>query len=135
MISEYFCIDNVLTLRKIAIWMSKNAKKLYTFLEKKLPKIVFFQNNCHWNKMSRLWLFFTFKWRFAGGPCNMSFTIISGFPPGIPGNIRTRYPIMPVYSEGNTVWKELQALRTMMMDIQGNREFFEKDPGLGEFVR
>ncbi|GFO40349.1 hypothetical protein PoB_006685400 [Plakobranchus ocellatus] len=55
--------------------------------------------------------------------------------PGIEGNVRTRYPIMPIYGEGSTVWKELEALRTMLMDMQSNIPYFEKDPGVGECER
>ncbi|KAK3766329.1 hypothetical protein RRG08_044519 [Elysia crispata] len=42
--------------------------------------------------------------------------------PGIEGNVRTRYPIMPIYGE---------ALRTMVMDMQKYLPYFENDPGLG----
>ncbi|RUS88014.1 hypothetical protein EGW08_004180, partial [Elysia chlorotica] len=51
--------------------------------------------------------------------------------PGIEGNVRTRYPIMPIYGEGSTVWKEMEALRAMVMDMQKYKPYFEKDPGLG----
>ena len=52
--------------------------------------------------------------------------------PGIDGNVRTRYPIMPIYGEGSTVWKEMEALRDMMMDMQKYLPYFEHDPGLGK---
>lgn len=32
------------------------------------------------------------------------------------GVLRTRYPVMPVHGEGNAVWKELNAIRDLLMD-------------------
>ena len=34
------------------------------------------------------------------------------------GVLRTRYPIMPVDEEGAPVWKELEALRDVVMDMR-----------------
>ena len=40
------------------------------------------------------------------------------FLPNIPGVgiLRTRYPIMPVHGEGGSVWKELNALKEIVMN-------------------
>ncbi|RUS87389.1 hypothetical protein EGW08_004843 [Elysia chlorotica] len=51
--------------------------------------------------------------------------------PGITGNLRTRFPIFPVHEEGSTAYKEVEALREMMMDIGENIELFKTAPPLG----
>ena len=40
------------------------------------------------------------------------------FLPSIPGVgiLRTRWPIMPVHGEGNSVWKELNAIKDILMN-------------------
>ena len=40
------------------------------------------------------------------------------FLPNIPGIgvLRTRYPIMPVHGEGGSVWKELNAIKEIVMN-------------------
>jgi hypothetical protein len=42
------------------------------------------------------------------------------FIPNIPGvgRVRQRYPIMPVHYEGNTIWKELEALKDIVLASQ-----------------
>ena len=49
------------------------------------------------------------------------------FPP-IPdvGTLRQRYPIMSIYGEGNSVWKELEALKDIVMDFRDNEELFRQ---------
>ena len=37
--------------------------------------------------------------------------------PGI-GKIRLRYPIAPIHSDGSTIWKELQVLKDIVMEMQ-----------------
>ena len=36
------------------------------------------------------------------------------------GVIRQRYPIAPIYAEGNTIWKELEAVKDLVMDPVSN---------------
>ncbi|XP_046577079.1 uncharacterized protein LOC124284987 [Haliotis rubra] len=50
--------------------------------------------------------------------------------PNIPGmgKIRMRYPIAPIHGEGSGVWKELDALKDMMMDIEKYKGLFEEPP-------
>ena len=83
-----------LTLRKIAIWLSKNCQKL-RHLKKKLPKIVFFfQKNCQWQFSWKKWQslafffikcqvfgnFFTFKWQFSWcSGLGLTFSMLSVF--------------------------------------------------------
>ncbi|XP_046381878.2 uncharacterized protein LOC124152867 [Haliotis rufescens] len=52
--------------------------------------------------------------------------------PNIPGvgKIRMRYPIVPVHMEGSGVWKELDALKDMLMDIQKYKGLFHHHPTL-----
>ena len=50
-----------LTLRKIAIWMSKNCPKLDIFFKKNWQKIVIFF------KCQVFGIFLTFNWQFSGG--------------------------------------------------------------------
>ncbi|XP_071093262.1 uncharacterized protein [Haliotis cracherodii] len=47
--------------------------------------------------------------------------------PGL-GPVRTRYPILPVHGEGMSVWKELDALKDIAMNVQKNAATFEKNP-------
>ncbi len=52
------------------------------------------------------------------------------FLPSIPGVgvLRTRYPIMPVHGEGGAVWKELNALKDIVMDQKKHaRMFYDND--------
>ena len=44
------------------------------------------------------------------------------------GVLRTRYPVMPVYAEGSTVWKEVEALRDIVMDMGKYMKYFETRP-------
>ena len=37
------------------------------------------------------------------------------------GKLRTRYPIMPVHGEGSSVWKELNALKEIIMDPEAHK--------------
>eukprot|EP00794_Sanderia_malayensis_P005384 gene5384-6057_t len=48
------------------------------------------------------------------------------FLPNIPGVgvMRTRYPIMPVHGEGSPVWKELNALKEIVMDPKKHARMF-----------
>ena len=52
------------------------------------------------------------------------------FLPNIPGvgALRTRYPIMPVYAEGSSIWKELEALRDIVMNMGKYTKYFEVPP-------
>ena len=45
------------------------------------------------------------------------------FLPNIPGVgvLRTRYPIMPVHGEGGSVWKELNAIKEILMDPEAHK--------------
>lgn len=36
------------------------------------------------------------------------------------GSIRQRYPIMPVHGEGSAVWKELEAMKDVILESQSN---------------
>ena len=47
------------------------------------------------------------------------------------GVLRTRYPIMPVHAEGSTVWKEVEALRDIVMNMGKYSRFFEVSPPFG----
>ena len=44
------------------------------------------------------------------------------------GRIRIRYPVMPAYYEGNAIWKEIQALKDIVL-----QPFTEKDKYYEEF--
>ena len=44
------------------------------------------------------------------------------------GVMRMRYPIMPAHIEGNGVYKELDALKVAMMNMQTYERYFERDP-------
>ena len=50
--------------------------------------------------------------------------------PGV-GVLRTRFPIMPVHAEGSTIWKEMEALRDIVMDMSKYLKFFETRPPFG----
>ena len=47
------------------------------------------------------------------------------------GTVRQRYPIMPIYGEGSSVWKELEALKDIVLDFRDNealyRQFMAED--------
>ena len=45
------------------------------------------------------------------------------FLPNIPGVgvLRTRYPIMPVHGEGSAVWKELNAIKEILMNPEAHK--------------
>lgn len=60
---------------------------------------------------------------------------ISVFFPSISGIgiLRQRYPIFPVHGEGSSVWKELEALKEVVLNPLSNRNMFTEDPG-GEAV-
>jgi len=45
------------------------------------------------------------------------------------GQVRLRYPIMPVHGEGSGVWKELNALKDMTMHMNRYASLFEERPG------
>ena len=49
----------------------------------------------------------------------LSFTGVRIFLPNMSrvGIVRQRYPIMPVHGEGSAVWKELEALKDMVMEM------------------
>ncbi|KAK7100199.1 uncharacterized protein [Littorina saxatilis] len=44
------------------------------------------------------------------------------------GVLRTRYPIMPVYAEGSPIWKELEALREVVMNMNKYKKYFKSVP-------
>ncbi|XP_041361296.1 uncharacterized protein LOC121377385 [Gigantopelta aegis] len=44
------------------------------------------------------------------------------------GVIRQRYPIMPVHGEGSAVWKELNALKEMVMKMNTYAGYYEQSP-------
>ena len=46
------------------------------------------------------------------------------FLPNIPGVgvLRTRYPIMPVHGEGSSVWKELNAIKEILMNPKAHEK-------------
>ncbi|KAK7094522.1 uncharacterized protein [Littorina saxatilis] len=46
------------------------------------------------------------------------------------GMLRTRYPIMPMHDEGDPVWKELEALRDVVMDIGRYTKYLRSPPNL-----
>nr|KAG5705260.1 hypothetical protein BaRGS_010711 [Batillaria attramentaria] len=53
--------------------------------------------------------------------------VILPYIPGV-GTLRTRYPIMPVYAEGSPIWKELEALRDVVLDMKNHLKFFHTPP-------
>ena len=44
------------------------------------------------------------------------------------GKIRQRYPIMPIHAEGNAIWKELNALRQAVMNMEENLALYRVPP-------
>ena len=46
------------------------------------------------------------------------------------GVMRTRYPVMPVHAEGSPIWKEVEALRDVVMDMHKYLRYFQAQPGL-----
>ena len=46
--------------------------------------------------------------------------------PNIPGvgSLRQRFPIMPIFGEGSSVWKELEALKDIVLDSNDNKHMF-----------
>jgi len=52
-----------------------------------------------------------------GVPCKVRPSGIRAFFPKLPGDlkIRQRYPIFPIYGEGGPVWKELDALKWIVL--------------------
>ena len=65
---------------------------------------------------------------------NLRFVRSSGirvFLPEISGGLgvlRTRFPIMPVYAEGSSIWKEVEALRDIVMNMGKYAKFFQTPP-------
>ncbi|KAK7484362.1 hypothetical protein BaRGS_00024367 [Batillaria attramentaria] len=47
--------------------------------------------------------------------------------PGV-GVMRTRYPVYPVYAEGNTAYKDMDALAKIVMDLKENAYYLHKAP-------
>ena len=47
------------------------------------------------------------------------------------GVVRTRYPIAPVHQEGSAIWKELQALRDLILIQEGRTKLLRAEYGLG----
>lgn len=67
------------------------------------------------------------------GAGNVRQVIASGlrvFCPSIDGvgYLRMRYPVMPLHDEGSPAWKEVEALRDIVMDLDGNRKYINKIP-------
>ncbi|XP_046577080.1 uncharacterized protein LOC124284988 [Haliotis rubra] len=54
--------------------------------------------------------------------------------PGI-GRLRMRYHVVPVHGEGSGVWKELDALKDMMMDIEKYKGLFDNPRPQGHWYR
>jgi len=52
-------------------------------------------------------------------------TTITKDIPGV-GTVRTRYPIMPIHGHGQAVWKELEALKDMVMNSQSFAHMFNE---------
>lgn len=48
------------------------------------------------------------------------------------GVLRTRYPVMPVHGEGSAVWKELNAVRDLLMDRERLKDFLFSPEDEGE---
>ena len=55
------------------------------------------------------------------------------FFPNIPGVgvLRQRWPIMPVHGEGSGVWKELNAIKDMMMNLEKYKTMMGGETGSG----
>ena len=47
--------------------------------------------------------------------------------PGVPGRVRTRYPVSPAHEEGSAVWKELAALREMILESEKYSFMYNED--------
>ena len=57
-------MSHELTLRKIAIWMSKNCQKFDIFFKKNWQKFSFFQKNCQWQFFGqKMTIFVNFFWK------------------------------------------------------------------------
>ena len=52
--------------------------------------------------------------------------IVLPYIPGV-GSLRTRYPIMPVHGEGSAVWKELEALKDIVLSPVENAHMFHEN--------
>ena len=48
------------------------------------------------------------------------------------GNIRARYPIMPAHCEGNAIWKEIQALKDIVLQPFTEKDKYYEDFPVGE---
>ncbi|OWF50598.1 uncharacterized protein LOC110450222 [Mizuhopecten yessoensis] len=48
------------------------------------------------------------------------------------GKVRLRYPIAPAHFEGNAVYKEIDALKEMVMNMQDYVKYFEVPPAVGQ---
>jgi len=44
------------------------------------------------------------------------------------GSLRMRYPLMPVSHEGTAVWKEMEAVRDVVMDLEGHTKYMKTVP-------
>lgn len=44
------------------------------------------------------------------------------------GILRQRYPIMPIHGEGSSVWKELEAIKDLLMKSKTNAYIFRDEP-------
>ncbi|XP_033743388.1 uncharacterized protein LOC117329518 [Pecten maximus] len=44
------------------------------------------------------------------------------------GKLRTRYPVAPSHHEGSPIYKEMDALKEMVLDMPKNMKFFESPP-------
>ena len=47
--------------------------------------------------------------------------------PGV-GVLRQRYPVMPIHGEGGTVWKELEALKDIVLNPQSHGHLYRERP-------
>ncbi|KAK7467805.1 hypothetical protein BaRGS_00036949, partial [Batillaria attramentaria] len=45
-------------------------------------------------------------------------------------NVKIRYPIMPVFAEGSTTYKELEAIKKVLMDLEANLHMLHTVPNL-----
>lgn len=44
------------------------------------------------------------------------------------GNIRLRYPVVPTHQEGNAIYKEIDALKELVMNMAANAKYFRVKP-------
>ncbi|XP_069123181.1 uncharacterized protein [Argopecten irradians] len=44
------------------------------------------------------------------------------------GNVRLRYPVVPTHQEGNAIYKELEALKDLVMNMAVNTRYFHTKP-------